>query len=243
MDDSTRRDLMAVQARLERIERERWAWRAGMGAVLALLFLTGAQATPGVLDEIRTRKVVVVDAQGREWARLDPRKLTLRGWEGVGRVELDPSSLIFYGEQGGPRVELNPSVGLTLFGAQGMPQVFLSLLGLHFQDARGKPRAAFSADPIPMLTLAQGKAEASVEAQPNGSVALSLTDAHGKARAGLSVLSDGSPALTLYDAQKKERAVLGVTELEAVRTGVTERRPESSLVLFDKDGKVLWNAP
>ncbi len=39
------------------------------------------------------------------------------------------------------------------------------------------------------------------------------------------------------------RAVLGHTTLENPRTGVKEQRPPSSLVLFDKDGKVIWKAP
>jgi hypothetical protein len=39
------------------------------------------------------------------------------------------------------------------------------------------------------------------------------------------------------------RAVLGHTALEATATGTVEQRPASSLVLFDKDGKVIWKVP
>ena len=41
----------------------------------------------------------------------------------------------------------------------------------------------------------------------------------------------------------KPRAVLGSTSLELIKTGTIEKRPESSLVLFDKDGKVIWQTP
>jgi hypothetical protein len=41
----------------------------------------------------------------------------------------------------------------------------------------------------------------------------------------------------------RTRAVLGHTSLVTKRTGVVEERPVSSLVLFDKDGTVLWRAP
>ncbi len=41
----------------------------------------------------------------------------------------------------------------------------------------------------------------------------------------------------------KTRAVLGNTELKRTRTGVIEKRPLSSLVLFNEDGNVTWKAP
>ena len=78
---------------------------------------------------------------------------------------------------------------------------------------------------------------------PDGSPSLDLRDAAGKTRADLSLYPDGTPALDLSDAAGKVRAVLGITSTEVVRTGEERRRSESSLVLFDKDGKVIWQAP
>ena len=49
--------------------------------------------------------------------------------------------------------------------------------------------------------------------------------------------------MTLRDAEGKTRAVLGHVTLGGARTGTTEQRPASSLVLFDKDEKVIWMAP
>ncbi len=60
--------------------------------------------------------------------------------------------------------------------------------------------------------------------------------------ASLSLKANG-PSLELRDQTGKPRAVLGSTELEVTRTGATEKQPPSSLVLFDKDGKVIWQAP
>ena len=45
------------------------------------------------------------------------------------------------------------------------------------------------------------------------------------------------------DASGNTRAVLGSTVLETTQTGAVEKRPPSSLVLFDKNGKVIWSAP
>jgi L-asparaginase II len=36
---------------------------------------------------------------------------------------------------------------------------------------------------------------------------------------------------------------LTAVDLEITRTGSVERRAECSLVLFDKEGNVLWQAP
>lgn len=51
------------------------------------------------------------------------------------------------------------------------------------------------------------------------------------------------PSLNIEDEKGTSRVVLGQTKLENKATGVTEERPLSSLVLFDKDGKVVWQAP
>jgi hypothetical protein len=61
-------------------------------------------------------------------------------------------------------------------------------------------------------------------------------------RARLWLDSDG-PNLSLYDKKGNIRATLGSTSLETIRTGTATKTAESSLVLFDKKGKVLWSAP
>lgn len=72
---------------------------------------------------------------------------------------------------------------------------------------------------------------------------LFLLDKKGEIRTDLRLQADGEPRLELTDETNKTRAVLGHTELETTRTGSVEKRPASSLVLFDKEGKVIWSAP
>lgn len=64
-----------------------------------------------------------------------------------------------------------------------------------------------------------------------------------KLRVSLELEEKGEPSLTFYDNAGHSRAILGSTELEAIRTGTLQKRPASSLVLFDKEGKVIWEAP
>jgi hypothetical protein len=49
--------------------------------------------------------------------------------------------------------------------------------------------------------------------------------------------------LALFDERRTMRAVLGALPIANPKTGNLELRPESSAVLFDKDGKVIWKAP
>jgi hypothetical protein len=72
---------------------------------------------------------------------------------------------------------------------------------------------------------------------------LQFMDGGGEYRTIMDLGPDGSPSLEFRDRKGTARAVLGTAGLRTVRTGSTERTAESSLVLFDKDGKVLWRAP
>jgi hypothetical protein len=73
----------------------------------------------------------------------------------------------------------------------------------------------------------------------NNNLNLSQTD--------ISVLQ-GRPSITLYDSMKPfgflvNRATLGSVDLINENTGIEEKRPPSSLVLFNKEGKVIWKTP
>ena len=59
---------------------------------------------------------------------------------------------------------------------------------------------------------------------------------------GLYIDDDDSARITV-SRKGRGKAVLGSVSLETTRTGVVEKRPESSLVLIDKAGNVIWSAP
>lgn len=75
----------------------------------------------------------------------------------------------------------------------------------------------------------------------NGPILELLHD--GKIRAFIALDKEGSPQFQMSDETGKTRAALGHVDLEEIPTGTVSKRPASSLVLFDKDGKVLWKAP
>jgi len=70
----------------------------------------------------------------------------------------------------------------------------------------------------------------------------SLLDDKGNSRLQMSLFENG-PDFRLADDKGTTRAVLGTTSLVTEKTGVTEGRPESSLVLFGPDGKVIETIP
>jgi len=68
-----------------------------------------------------------------------------------------------------------------------------------------------------------------------------LYDENGKTRAVLVVTKDG-PILGLYDKNGKTRATLGINQT-TTPDGKVIIYPESSLLLSDPNGKVIWMAP
>jgi len=112
-------------------------------------------------------------------------------------------------------------------------------------DEDGQARAVLTlvnGEPGLWLTDQNEKRRAVLGLLKNGEPGLWLYDQNEKRRAQLRLL-DGEPRLQLYDQNGKGRATLGHTDLNITRTGSIEKRPASSLVLFDKDGKVIWSVP
>jgi hypothetical protein len=96
-----------------------------------------------------------------------------------------------------------------------------------------------------VLVDTKGKERASLVADQAGSVFLVMFDAAGKTRANLSVSNDG-PSLIFYDPSGQARTIVGGTTLVPSHVndnGIAEKAPPSSIVLFDKGGKLLFRTP
>jgi hypothetical protein len=96
-----------------------------------------------------------------------------------------------------------------------------------------------------VLVDERGKERASLVADRAGSVFLVMFDAAGRTRANLSVSNDG-PSLVFYDATGRQRTIIGSTTLvgsHVYENGIAEKAPASSIVLFDRAGKLLWRQP
>jgi hypothetical protein len=115
------------------------------------------------------------------------------------------------------------------------------VLGLF--DKKGIARAILSVpEDGPGLSLSNenGKIRAILSVPEDGPM-LYLYDESGKAHTGLVMFKDGS-SLNLSDKNGKTRATLGRSQT-TTPDGKTITYPESSLLLFDPNGNVIWMAP
>jgi len=90
-----------------------------------------------------------------------------------------------------------------------------------------------------------GKERASLVADNAGSVFLIMSDRNGKTRINLFVSNDG-PALTFLDPAGQARTILGSTTAVPSHVndnGIAEVAPPSSIVFFDRNGKLLFRTP
>jgi hypothetical protein len=132
---------------------------------------------------------------------------------------------------------------------------------IHLVDQNGKARwvLAFSKNGEPSVTFVNKDGWAPMamgvnrngfpffnmvlSPQKGGGPSLTLMDGRMKNRAVLGLWEDGEPYLRLLDRNGQVRVTLGSTVLRDSLTGSSVRRPCSSLVLFDEEGKIIWSAP
>jgi len=157
-----------------------------------------------IQDEIRARKIIVVDSEGRTRIELSTQKVDLKDVS-----ETIANVTVSSGKLAGPKVQL------TALG--GMASVSIKDGLESLADMTGRDKAS---------TLMLGRHD--------------IFNA-----AAIALATDGAETsrVEIRDGKKNLRAVLGVVDTEVSKTGETTRTAPSSLTLFGKDGKVLWQAP
>ena len=120
----------------------------------------------------------------------------------------------------------------TLHVFRGQPELFIRSLNGESDVLLGTDTSG------PYLTMGPITGKATVALNPDH---LSLEGPVGKLRITLNHEA-GGPNLTIED-NEGYSSVLGSSNLVQTKTGKKEQTPAASLVLFDKDKKVLWAAP
>lgn len=253
-------ELQAITERVQKLEREnRWLKRAGLSVLmLAAAALLMGQARPS--RTVEANEFVLKDAVGKVRARLSMEETDRPTLTFYGKNALIPASASLAGGD-------EPFLVLHRAGSNGQVQLsanahFLGLglyekairVGLAVQkgvpaldlfDENGKSRAAITAPPTgPTFNLTDSDSKAgfnlwvtALGAGPD----FSMYDSGGKLRVDL-VAPPGGPSMKLED-ENGFSTIIGSTDLLAPRTGRKESTSAASLVLFGKDGKVLWSAP
>ncbi len=224
------RDPETLEDRIAKLEIQARRWkRATMlaGIAGAAWFGLGAAASKSRTKLVEATEFRLVDQKGTVRASLAVGRggATISLNNGAGH----PRAALVVGEDGAPRLDLldrtdSSRASLRLAG-DGSPELSLS----------GAPKIELSDEP--------GKPRASLAILADGEAALSLAGSSEKPRARVAVRSDGCPTLKLLDDDGSIRASLGCTALKEAGTGASADTEASSLVLFDRRGRVVYKAP
>ena len=204
-----------------------------------------------------TRRLDRLELENRNWRRIAVIVVLVgltfgimgqAGQRNTSRV-IEGTRLILRDDSGKPRLIMDKD-GLYATDQNGVTRFVLSLLpsgtGLILYDSSGEERLLLAVANIGLASVTlydKGHKERAVlEIQSDGRAVLNLKDPNGHLRLGHHVTSNG-PSILLADATGNLRTALGHTSLVAPGTDVQEVRPESSLVFFNRDGKVSWKAP
>ena len=120
----------------------------------------------------------------------------------------------------------------TLHVFRGQPELFIRSLNGESDVLLGTDTSG------PFLRMGPLTGKATATLNPDN---LSLEGPVGKLRIALNHEA-GGPNLTIED-NEGYSTVLGRSDFVQAKTGKQEQTPAASLVLFDKDKKVLWAAP
>ncbi len=234
--------LDTLTRRLDRLEREARWWKiigSTAVAVVDLVVFLGATPTTRVADEVRAKRFVLVDTGGKERGRLSTQpdgwtELLLFDGEGKSFARLTESFLAVWDKDDSASV--SPSmVSLRQMATDRGKSVALSATYLSHRGADGK----FNWLDDHSL---------SVRGLNHGRVSLGLLDEVPFLHVirdgyGIALSAKGAESASITIVGSAGRAMLGAGAVKDVRTGVVEQRPVSSLVLFDKNGGVIWKAP
>lgn len=235
--------METLTRRVDRIERENQRLKqAGIVvlAVIAAMVMMG-QATQGkVAKLVEAEKFIVKDAKGKP------------------RVVLGAESSLDNYSTSQQYLPESKSYGFHLYGTDGRYRA-----GISEQEEGGAFAVLRDNQTVSGITISAGGASATLsmngtqetyEQSEREAKRLETLSTEELIKATEKHLASFRPDVFLKASSREgssleiaasgvTRATLGRTNLETIRTGVVEQRPESSLVLFDKDKKVIWRAP
>jgi len=209
-----------LSARLERVERANRRMRAlGAAALLVLAGLVTAGFANSTWRDVKHDRIEIVDKQGKTRIRLS--------------ADDDGSPWIVLSDiHGGTGVSLSVSPDKTPFLKLSGPADIGSAILMVGKDA----------DPKLLLSGSKFTDESAALSLGSQGPGLRISAGKGKGSASVSALG-GDPALLVFDKDGRIRSVVGSAQIKTDRPKVFETTEPSSVVLFDKDGKVLERLP
>jgi hypothetical protein len=228
-DRSERSFRMTIEERMDALEREydrvkrHHIWLTVLLCLAVTVLILDAAAKLMKTREIRARKIVLTDAMG-----IQRVCLTALG---------NNPGLQLYDDRGICRGDFVAShYGSSAESVIPGPEI-------HLRDTNGRDRLWFAVDAKgPRVTLNDEYGNARlIEDMDNKGPGIAVYDGKCHIRAAIGMF-DNCPVIKLNDEHGAARAYLGTTT-SLTPYGKVVFNPESSLVLYGPDGKVIWQAP
>ena len=185
---------------------------------------------------ISAEKFRLVDENGKECGSLETSGGS--SWLTIGN-QTDNGEVLIYCFEDASGMSLSDETGAERIELSSMHSgPVINIYGKRFtkRPDRTKKKDLFS-------RWVSERSGLSLSIEENKSPSLVLSDSGGKKRISLFLADKGAPALKFTDETGSLRAALGTTTLVVTKTGEEHKRAPSSLIFFDKDGKVMWKAP
>jgi hypothetical protein len=219
-------DGSGITERLDRLEREnRRLKRLGLAslAVMGSVLVMGQSPAKRILE---ANEFILRDASGsvRATLKMDKGEPLLTLLDSHGKVEAGPEQIEFEDSNGTNR---------ALLGSHS---------AIYYQQVEGKT-VITDQGPGLLLSGPDGRTRVDLRGMADGAEFLlyGQNSANSTKQVYLSSAGDG-PSLTVSD-DKGFKSVIGSVSLSIPSTGGSSRTSAASIVLFDKDGKVIWNVP
>jgi len=220
--------LCEVVARLEKVEKEnRRLKRAGLALVLAAGCVAVMGQARSAASTVEARSFVLQDASGTKRA-----ELVLQ----TGAPGEEPMPVLrFLDGKGGEALSLSPT-RLELAGKSDLgPDIIID-------DAKGTPRVDLGVEKnLPFVLLNDEKGIIRVDmGLERGDPALVINDDKATPLVGFG-LAQGKPSISV-NGPDGYRTMIGMQPLIGV-TGAQYWSSTATMVLYGRDGKVIWSAP
>ena len=250
MDQPT---IETLATRLDKVERENRSLKRINNFVLVGIIATivmgqsqcNLSKTGGsqVSKVVEAQEFIVRDATGKQRAKIAERGLEFTDANGKQRAYLNVGEIVsnltfFYG--GGHLATFGVcynEMKLIDFSCPYSAELVLNGSEGTLRINAGNPPSQNGFKSQPSLSISSNKG-GHIHLEGNN---IDLYDGSVR-RIGLSADTEGA-SINLLDKNRRTRATLGSTSLTGIKTGTVTTTTESSLVLFDKSGKVIWRTP
>jgi hypothetical protein len=186
----------------------------------------------GIFALLLAVAVIVMGQTPKKIENGENESITLRDKNGRNRINIDADGGIILTDKNGKTGILLSSKGIALMDENRQSRIIMETgKGISFYDSQGNPKSSFNEE-----SLIYFGDDCNLTLKRND---LWMLGKEGDVRV---TLKKGNPLIAITDS-RGFKTNIGVSELTTIKTGENHTTSASSVVLFDKEGDVIWKAP